>query len=42
MNFGIAGGYNIPSIVWQNERKIVLQRAFNFAAEEAKQNEGGN
>lgn len=36
MNFGIAGGYNIPPIVWNNERRNVMQRAFNFAAEERK------
>jgi hypothetical protein len=36
MNFGIAGGYNVPSIVWENQRRIVMQRAFNFAAEERK------
>ena len=42
MNFGIAGGYNVPPIVWQNERRELMQRAFNFAAEERKQNKGGN
>ena len=42
MNFGIAGGYNVPLIVWQNERRIKMQRAFNFADEELKQNDGGN
>jgi hypothetical protein len=41
MNFGIAGGYNVSPIVWQNDRRKVMQRAFNFAAEERKQNEGG-
>jgi hypothetical protein len=42
MNCGIAGGYNVPPIVWMNERKIKMQRAFKFAAEESKQNQGGN
>jgi hypothetical protein len=42
MNFGIQGGYNVPPLIWENERRIVMQRAFNFAAEERKQNEGGN
>ena len=41
MNFGIAGGYNLPPFIWQNERRIKMQRAFNFAAEERKQIEGG-
>jgi hypothetical protein len=39
MNFGISGGYNVPPIVWMHERRIKMQRAFNFAKEEeAKQN----
>ncbi len=28
MNFGIAGGYNVPPIVWMNERRIEFERAF--------------
>jgi hypothetical protein len=36
MNFGIQGGYNVPPLIWANERKEVMQRAFNFAAEERK------
>lgn len=42
MNFEMAGGYNIPPIAWQNERRELLQRAFNFAAEERKWNKGRN
>ena len=40
MNIGTYGGYQIPSVAFLNERKIELERAFNFAFEEEK--EGGN
>jgi len=43
MNVGIVGGgYNLPPIdFWKVENKK-LERAFNFAREEAHKNEGGN
>jgi hypothetical protein len=42
MNFGMGGGYNLPlNDFWKTEN-IKLERAFIFAQEEAKQNQGGN
>ena len=34
MNTGTYDGYQIPSVVYLNERKIALERSFNFAAKE--------
>jgi hypothetical protein len=43
MKFGIeGGGFNLPLANFLKEENIKLERAFNFAKEEAKQNEGGN
>lgn len=42
MNFGFGGGYNLPLVDFWREENKKLERAFNFAQEEAKQNEGGN
>lgn len=42
MNFGIQGGYNVPPLIWENQRKIEFERAFVFAQKERRQNEGGN
>jgi hypothetical protein len=42
MNFGMLGGDNTPLIDFWKAENIKLERAFNFAREEAKQNEGGN
>jgi hypothetical protein len=42
MNFGMGGGYNIPLNDFWKEENVKLERAFNFAREEAKQNEGGS
>lgn len=42
MNSEIQGGYNLPLIGFWNVENKKLERAFNFAREERKQNEGGN
>lgn len=40
MNVGMGGGYNLPLFDFWKEENKKLERAFNFAREEAKQNEG--
>jgi hypothetical protein len=42
MMFGMGGGYNLPLTEFWKEENVKLERAFNFAREELKQNERGN